>query len=179
MAIDTRWEDVDQLLQRSARTKDESLAGAVQNIIEQRFQFPSADFPAYRAHANVPEVTMAVEVAGEQVAPDIVVVERLKTGETRLVMTAAVANHEMVTEAEAKQRWARFSALPDQAFYVYVPVGYGWQAKQICRKLKIRPEGFRTWRTTPRGFEVNDITGPPGAFAALMPGFVRRALATP
>ena len=61
-----------------------------------------------------------------------------------------------------------------------MPVGYGAQAKKICRDgLKVRVEGFRTWRTTPRGFEVNDISGAPGAFNALMPGFVRRMMATP
>ena len=60
-----------------------------------------------------------------QIAPDIVVVERLKTGETHLMMTAAVADKDMVTEAEAKRSWARYASIPNTVFYLYVPVGYG------------------------------------------------------
>ncbi len=33
MALDTRWEDVDQLLVRTSRTQDEALVRAVQEII--------------------------------------------------------------------------------------------------------------------------------------------------
>ncbi|MEK7692915.1 MAG: hypothetical protein AAB349_01855 [Chloroflexota bacterium] len=179
MGLDTRWEDVDTLLDRTTRTKDETLAEAVREIVALRFKFPTPEHPAYRAHSNVPAVTMAVQVGDEKIAPDIVVVEKLNTGETRLVMTAAVANREMVNEGEAKAAWARFAAIPDQAFYLYVPVGYGAEAKRICKKLKIAVEGYRTWRTTPRGFEINDVSEPPSALAALMPPLVRKLLATP
>jgi hypothetical protein len=179
MSLDTRWEDVDALLNRTARTKDETLAKAVQEIVELRFKFPTPEYPAYRAYANVPTVTMAVQVGDEQIAPDIVVVERLNTGDTKLVMTAAVVDKEGVTEGEAKRAWARYAAIPDQVFYLYVPVGYGAAAKRICKKLKIRVEGYRTWRTTPRGFEVNDISEPASPLAALMPPLVRKLLATP
>ncbi len=131
------------------------------------------------AVAPVPTVTMAVQVGDEQIVPDIVVVERLNTGDTRLVMTAAVVDKEGVTEGEAKRAWARYAAIPDQVFYLYVPVGYGAAAKRICKKLKIHVEGYRTWRTTPRGFEVNDISEPASSLAALMPPLVRKLLATP
>jgi hypothetical protein len=179
MALDTRWEDVDQLLVRTSRTHDETLAKAVAEIVEARFKFPTIEYPAYRAHANIPEVTMAVQVGDAQVAPDIVVVEKLSTGETHLVMTAAVAVREMVNEGEATRAWARYAAIPDQAFYVYVPVGYGREAKRICKKLKINVEGFRTWRTTPRGFEVNDVSEAPNPLSALMPPLVRKLMASP
>mgnify|MGYP001561968670 FL=1 len=179
MGLDTRWEDVDTLLDRTTRTKDETLAKAVQEIVALRFKFPTPEHAAYRAHSNVPAVTMAVQVGDEKIAPDIVVVEKLNTGDTRLVMTAAVANVEMVNEDEAKAAWARFAAIPGQAFYLYVPVGYGAAAKRICKKLKIKVEGYRTWRTTPRGFEINDVSEPPSALAALMPPLVRKLLATP
>jgi len=122
---------------------------------------------------------MGVQVGNEELAPDIVVVERLKTGESRLVMTAQVAIVEQVDEAEARRTWARFASIPDQAFYLYVPVGFGAKAKQICRKIGIRPEGFRTYRDTPRGLEINDISEAPSPLAALMPPVVRRLLATP
>jgi hypothetical protein len=179
MSLDTRWEDVDTLLHRTTRTKDETLAKAVREIVALRFKFPTPEHPAYRAHSNVPDVTMAVQVGDEKIAPDIVVVEKVNTDDTKLVMTAAVVDKEGVTEDEAKAAWARFSAIPDQAFYLYVPVGYGAAAKRICKKLKINVEGYRTWRTTPRGFEINDVSEPASALAALMPPLVRKLLATP
>ena len=179
MSLDTRWEDVDALLNRTTRTKDETMVKAVSEIVELRFKFPTKEHPSYRAHSNVPAVTMAVQVGDEQIAPDIVVVDKISTGETKLVMTAAVVDKEGVTEGEAQRAWARWSKIPDQVFYLYVPVGYGAQAKRICKKLKIPVEGFRTWRTTPRGFEVNDVSEPASPLAALMPPLVRKLLATP
>ena len=179
--MDTRWENIDTLLTRSARTQDETLANAVREIAGGRFKFPSAELPAYRTHVNVPDVAMGVQIGdgGEEVVPSIVVVERTKTGESRLVMTAQVCGREQVNAAEALSVWSRCAAIPNQAFYLYVPVGLGAEAKKICRGLGIRPEGFRTWRTTPRGFEINDISEAPSPLAALMPPIVRRLLATP
>ncbi|MEX0750761.1 MAG: hypothetical protein WD359_08115 [Dehalococcoidia bacterium] len=179
MSMDTRWENVDELLKRSERTKDEALVKAAQNIAGQRFEFPTQEYPAYRTHLNVPNVTMGVQVGDEEIDPTIVVVERVNTGETRLVMTAEVCIREQVTDGEAKRVWSRIASIPNQAFYLYVPVGYGSEAKKICRRLGIRPEGFRTYRTTPRGFEVNDISERPSPLAPLMPPIVRRLLATP
>ncbi|MBF6601277.1 MAG: hypothetical protein IVW36_12290 [Dehalococcoidia bacterium] len=179
MTLDTRWEDVDQLLDRTARTIDDKRAKAIQEIAARRFQFPTPKHPAYRTHVNVPDVAMGVQVGREEIAPDIVVVEKLTTGETHLVISVAVANAEQVSAAEAKRTWARYAAIKDVAFYLYVPVGYGARAKQICRKLKISVEGFRTYRTTPRGFEINDVSEQPSPLAALMPPIVRKILATP
>jgi hypothetical protein len=179
VALDTRWEDVDALLTRNQRTQTESIEKAVQEIAEQRFKFPTPEHPSYRTYVNIPTVTMQVQVGDEQVTPDIVVVDKLNTGETHLVMTAVVEAQEGVTEAEAKARWARVAGVPNQAFYVYVPVGYGRKAKDICRRLKIKGAGFRTWRTTPRGFEINDVSEPPSSLSALMPPIVRDLLATP
>jgi hypothetical protein len=179
MSLDERWENVDALLTRTSRTQDEKLANAAQQIAALRFKFPTKEHPAYRTHVNIPDVTMTVQVGRDTLAPDIVTVEKLSTDETRLVMTAAVVNAEQVTEAEAKASWSRYAAIPNQAFYLYVPVGYGAQAKKICRGLKIAVEGFRTYRTTPRGFEINDISEAPNPLSALMPPIVRKLLATP
>ena len=179
MSLDSRWENVDQLLTRTARTQDEQLAEAVQEIVAQRFKFPTPEHPGYRAHANVPEVTMSVKIGREELAPDIVVVEKLSTGESKLIMSAAVATTELVDEEEAKRAWSRYAGIPDTAFYLYVPVGQGAAAKRICKKLKIDVAGYRTWRTTPRGFEINDVSEPASALAALMPPLVRKLLATP
>ena len=160
MTLDTRWENIDALLTRSERTKEETLTTAVRQIAEMRFQFPSEEYAAYRTHINVPDVAMGVQIGegGEEVAPSIVVVERIKTGESQLVMTAEVCGREQVNEAEARRLWAPCAAIPNQAFYLYVPVGTGVQAKNICKRLRIKPEGVRTWRTTPRGFEINDVS---------------------
>lgn len=179
MSLDTRWENVDVLLKRSERTKEEKLIKAAQEIVQQRFLFPTKEFPAYRAHLNVPATTMAVKVGDEEIDPTIVVTEKINTGETRLVMTAEVCLREQVNDGEAKRVWSRIASIPNQAFYIYVPVGYGAEAKAICRKLGIRPEGFRTYRATPRGFEVNDISEKPSPLAPLMPPIVRRLLETP
>ncbi len=179
MTLDTRWEDVDQLLVRTTRTKDEKHVKAVQEIAEGRFKFPTAALPSLRTYVNAPDITMAVKAGEQEIAPDIVVVERLKTGDTRLEMTAVVCEVEQVNEAEAKRIWTRAAGLKDVAFYLYVPVGYGAKAKSICRKHGIETDGVRTWRWTPRGFEINDITEQPGPLAALMPPFVRKFLATP
>ncbi len=181
MSLDTRWENIDALLKRTERTKDETLAKAVREIADARFRFPSEEHPAYRTHVNVPEVAMGVQIGegGDEVVPSIVVVERLKTGETRLAMTAQVCGREQVNLAEGQTVWARCAKIPNQAFYLYVPVGLGAEAKKICRKLGIRPEGVRTWRWTPRGFEINDVSEQPSPLAVLMPPVVRKLLATP
>jgi hypothetical protein len=175
----TRWENVDQLLTRTERTKDETRIKAAQEIAALRFKFPTIEHPSYRTYVNVPDVTMAVQVGTTELVPEIVVVEKRSTGETLLKMTAVVAIVEEVNEDEARSLWGPVASIPDQAFYLYVPVGHGAEAKRICRKLNFRPEGYRTWRFTPRGFEINDISEPASPLALLMPGFVRRALATP
>ncbi len=179
MTMDTRWEDIDSLLDRTERTKSEGLVKAIQEIAAARFEFPTAELPALRAHVNAPSVTMAVQVGDEQIAPDIVVVEKISTGETHLAMTAVVEDKDSVTEAEAKRSWARIASIPNQIFYLYVPVGYGVAAKQICKKMKIRVGGYRTYRWTPRGFEVNDVSEPMSGLSPLMPPAVQRFLATP
>jgi ABC-type glycerol-3-phosphate transport system permease component len=71
------------------------------------------------------------------------------------------------------------AAIDGVAFYHFVPVGFGAAAKRICKKLRIKVEGYRTYRTTPRGFEINEVSEPPSPLAALMPPIVRDFLKTP
>ena len=179
MTLDTRWEDVDELLDRTERTVDEKHVKAVQEIAKARFVFPTPEHPAYRTYVNLPEVTMGVQVGREELTPDIVVVEKHNTGETNAVIAVAVAAREQVNEAEARRTWSRFAKIQDVAFYLYVPVGYGAEAKKLCRRAGVAVTGFRTYRDTPRGFEVNDVSEPASPFAALMPPIVRKLLATP
>src|SRR5438552_10236761 len=154
MTLDTRWEDVDQLLVRTSRTRDEKHVKAVHEIAEARFKFPTPEFASFRTYVNVPDVTMAVKVGEDEIAPDIVVVERLKTGDTRLEMTAVVVEVEQVNEAEAKRLWSRCASIIDVAFYLYVPVGYGARAKSICRKQGEKGGGGRPGRVTARRFDM-------------------------
>ena len=46
MSLDTRWEDVDTLLDRTTRTKDEALVKAVQGDRRGAIQVPDAGAPS-------------------------------------------------------------------------------------------------------------------------------------
>lgn len=174
MPIDTRKFDMDQMLRANARDRAELHEKAVQAIAEARYRFPTAEHPDFRTHINVPEVTMPVELdTGETLAPDIVVTE---TKRNELRIHAKVATSADVTLEEAERTWLPLSRVQDAAFYLYVPVGYGRLAKRLCRRVGARVEGFRTWRFTPRGIEVNDISEAPNPLTLLLPPLVRRFL---
>ena len=174
MTLTERWTDVDKLLQPAPKSSGELHERAVQDIAQARFEFPTPELPSYRTFVNVPEVTLPVkDEGGTEWTPDIVVVD---TPGNVLKMLAQVETGDTVTEERAKELWRPFSRLPDAAFYLYVPVGFGGAAKRICRKLGIDVYGFRTWRYTPQGIEINDISEPPGIMTALMPPLVRKVL---
>ncbi len=174
MGIETRWTDVDKMLQPIPKNREELRERVVQDVAKARFEFPTPDLPSLRAFVNVPEKTMPVQDPdGNELLPDIVVVD---TPGNILKMLAQVELHESVTEERAKDLWVKFAKLPDAAFYLYVPVGYGALAKKICKKAKIDVYGFRTWRYIPQGIEINDISEPPEVMVALMPPFVRKIM---
>ncbi len=174
MTIDTRWMDVDKLLEPAPKSREELHQRAVQDIAQARYEFPTPELPSYRAFVNVPEVTLPVKgETGNELTPDIVVVD---TPGNLLKMLALVETGETVTEEQGQKHWLPLSRLPDTAFYLYLPVGYGGVAKRICKKLGIDVYGFRTWRYTPQGLEINDVSEPPGIVTALMPPFVRKLM---
>jgi len=174
VATNTRWMDVDKLLQPIPKNTEELRERAVQDVAQARFEFPTTELPSYRTFVNVPEVTLPVtDLGGKQLVPDIVVVD---TPGNILKITAQVETIDQLTEQRAKDVWAPIAKLPDAAFYLYVPVGYGALAKDLCKKLGIRPYGFRTWRYVPQGIEINDISEPPDVMQALMPPIVRKIL---
>ena len=174
MGLEERWTDVDKLLEPAPKNREELHQRAVQEIAEARFEFPTLELPSYRAFVNVPDVTLAVtDQAGDELTPDIVVVD---TPGNLLKIFATVETAETVTEERAKEVWAPYGRLPDAAFYLFVPVGYGAVAKRICKQLNIDVYGFRTWRYVPQGLEVNDISEPPGIIHALMPPFARKLM---
>ncbi len=174
MTIDTRWTDVDKMLQPAPKGRDELHVRAVQDIAQARFEFPTTEQPSLRTFVNIPETTLPItDTKGAELVPDIVIIDTLGNF---LRILAQVETGETVTEEQAKEKWAPFAKLPDAAFYLYVPVGYGGQAKKICKGLKIDVYGFRTWRYVPQGIEVNEISEPPEIIHRLMPPFVRRLL---
>ncbi|MDP3766642.1 MAG: hypothetical protein Q8S13_01380 [Dehalococcoidia bacterium] len=174
MTIDSRWTDVDKLLQPAPRSQQELRERAVPDVAQARFEFPSPEYPSYRTFVNVPVVTLPVtDLDGKELTPDIVVVD---TPGNILKMLAQVETAETVSEEQARNAWLPYSKLPDSAFYLYVPVGYGGSAKRICKKLNISVYGYRTWRYVPQGIEINDISEPPGIVHALMPPFARKMM---
>ncbi len=174
MTIDTRWTDVDKMLQPAPKSRQELHERAVQDIALARFEFPTPELAGYRTFVNVPEVTLPVkDQDGNETSPDIVVVD---TPGNILKILAQVETADSVTEERARDVWAPFSRLPDAAFYLFVPVGYGGAAKRICKSLGIDVYGYRTWRYVPEGIEINDISEPPGIITAFMPRVVRKML---
>ncbi len=174
MTIETRWTDVDKMLQPAPKDRDELRQRAVQDVAKARFEFPTPELASYRTFVNVPEVTLPVkDPNGNEYTPDIVVVD---TPGNILKIVAQVETGDLVTEERAKEVWAPLAKLGDSAFYLYVPVGYGGLAKKICKKLRIHVYGFRTWRYVPQGLEINDVSEPPDVMSKLMPPLVRKLL---
>ena len=174
MTSDSRWTDIDKMLQPAPKSSEELHLQAVQDIAQARFEFPTTEQPSLRTFVNIPEATLPVtDLNGTELVPDIVVVD---TPGNLLKILAHVEIAETVTEDQAKEKWAPMGQLPDAAFYLYVPVGYGGQAKKICKGLKIDVHGFRTWRYIPQGIEINEVSEPPDLIHKLMPPFVRRLM---
>ena len=174
MALDERWTDVDKLLEPAPKSREELHQRVVPEIAQARFEFPTTELASYRTFVNVPEVTLPVtDQDGAELTPDIVVVD---TPGNLLQILAAVETGQTVTEERAQQEWRPLARLPGAAFYLFVPVGYGATAKRICKKLSIDVYGYRTWRYTPQGLEINDISEAPGILHALMPPFARKLM---
>jgi len=172
----TRWENIDQLLHPTERTLTEVCVEAAHKIAEARFKFPSDEFPGYKTFVNLPETTMTVKVADADLVPDIVVVDHPASGQPVVRMAVIVAGAQQVTVAEANERWAPIASIPGVTMFVYVPSGYADEAKRLCAERHIEPEGFRTWRNTPIGFEINDVGEAQSTVRGLIPRFARRAL---
>ena len=76
MTTDTRWTDVDKMLQPAPKGRDELHMRAVQDIAQARFEFPTNEQPSLRTFVNIPEKTLAVtDMEGAELVPDIVIVD--------------------------------------------------------------------------------------------------------
>ncbi len=169
--VQQRWQDPDALLPASAKTREEAHLRAIKDIVARRFGFPTPEFSSFRTYLNEPEPALVIRTAdGRELAPDIVVAEWPRNIPRIL---AEVEMADTVTEEEAEQEWLPYSQVPGATFYLYVPSGYGSQARDILRKLKIRKARLRTWRYV-TGQEALDITDMDygGLLELLLPPFL-------
>ena len=153
--VEQRWQDPDKIWPASPKSKEEAHLRVARDIAAHRLSFPTPEFPAFRTHLNVPEPALVIRTTdGHELAPDIVVAEFPRNVPKIL---AEVETVDTVTEEQAETKWRPCSQVPGTTFCLYVPSGYGSQARAILKKLKIKKVGLRTWRYV-AGQEALDIT---------------------
>ena len=157
----------------SLDTQRATRAAALEGIAAARFVFPSARQPAWETHVNFPEVQLGLQTkSGAWIVPDLAV-----TAEPGhfLQTLAVVALRGEVTEAEARDRWLPLSKAG--ALYLFVPSGQAAEANALCRQMKIRLAGLRTWRRSAAyGVMVEDAYAGPDLLrpiARLLPPALR------
>ncbi len=130
---------------------------ALKDIARLRFAFPTEAYRDFKTYVNHPVRAMGVELPDGRVAyPDIVVVQH---PENNCKIVAEVETNETVREAVARWEWALYAELAP--LYLYVPVGKGDEAADLCSRLEIPVAGIRTWRYL-AGYEepeINDHRG--------------------
>lgn len=144
---------------------------ALRDIVRLRFGFPTERYRDFKTYVNVPQRSMGVHLNDSTVAyPDIVVVQHPENN-TKIV--AEVETNETVREAVARFEWLPYSELAP--LYLYVPVGKGDEALNLCRRLDIPVVGIRTWRYV-AGYEdpeINDHYTVPSGPEDLLPKVLR------
>ena len=144
---------------------------ALRGIVRLRFGFPTEKYRDFKTYTNVPQRTMGVQMRGNLVAyPDIVVVQH---PENNAKIVAEVETNETVREAVARFEWLPYSELAP--LYLYVPVGKGDEALDMCRKLDVPVVGIRTWRYI-AGYEdpeINDHFTVPSGPEEMLPKILR------
>ena len=144
---------------------------ALRDIVRLRFGFPTEKYRDFKTYTNVPQRTMGVQMRGNLVAyPDIVVVQH---PENNAKIVAEVETNETVREAVARFEWLPYSELAP--LYLYVPVGKGDEALNMCRKLDVAVVGIRTWRYV-AGYEdpeINDHFTVPSGPEEMLPKIFR------
>jgi len=144
---------------------------ALKDIARLRFGFPTEKYRDYKTYVNHPARTMGVEMPGALVAyPDIVVVQH---PENNARIVAEVETNETVREAVARWEWLPYAELAP--LYLYVPVGKGDEAHNLCKQLGVPVVGIRTWRYI-AGYEepeINDHYTVPSGPEDMLPKFLR------
>lgn len=145
---------------------------AVRDIARLRFGFPTGKYKDYKTYVNHPARTMGVQMEdGLAAYPDIVVV-RHPEDFTKIV--AEVETSETVCEAVAQDEWLPYAQLAP--LYLYVPVGKGDMALDLCHRAGAPVVGIRTWRYI-AGYEdpeINDHFTVPSGPEEILPKLLRR-----
>ncbi len=144
---------------------------ALRDIVRLRFGFPTEKYRDFKTYVNVPQRSMGVQLNDGAVAyPNIVVVQH---PENNAKIVAEVETNETVREAVAQFEWLPYSELAP--LYLYVPVGKGDEALDLCRSLGIQVVGVRTWRYI-AGYdepELNDHFTVPSGPEDLLPKLLK------
>lgn len=150
-----KWRSAGIDWRRSEDSRRADLAGIVNSIAADRFDYPNEENPDFRTYVNLPEPKLAIEVqgGGEKLLPDIVVLDR-PGGRPRLV--AQVESRETLSREQAEYVWSQLQ-LDDTPLLLYVPAGLAAQAKDYARAAGIKNARFRTWRRQPQGVRVREV----------------------
>jgi hypothetical protein len=144
---------------------------ALKDIVRLRFGFPTEKYRDYKTYVNHPARTMGVAMADGRVAyPDIVVVQH---PENNCRIVAELETNETVREAVARYEWLPYADLAP--LYLYVPVGKGDEALDLCREFDVPVVGIRTWRYI-AGYddpEINDHYTVMSSPADMLPRMLR------
>lgn len=115
---------------------------AVADIARLRFAYPTEKYRDYKAYTNHPQRAMGIQMESGKIAyPDIVVVQH---PENNAKIVAQIETNETVRESVARSEWLPYAELAP--LYLYVPVGKGGEAADLCAQLDIPVVGIRTWR---------------------------------
>lgn len=144
---------------------------ALKDIARLRFGFPTDKHRDFKTYVNHPARAMGVAMENNLVAyPDIVVVQH---PENNCRIVAEVETNETINEAVARWEWLPYAELAP--LYLYVPVGKGDDAKNLCHQLEIPVVGIRTWRYI-AGYdepEINDHMTVASGPEDMLPKFLR------
>ncbi len=144
---------------------------ALNDIVRERFGFPTPEHRDFKTYANVPQRTMGVAMPDGAVAyPDIVVVQ---DPENYAKILGEVETAETVSDNTARYRWLPFARLAP--LYLYVPVGSGDDAHRLAKEFGVELVGIRTWRysTGVEQIEINDHFTVPSGPEEMLPKILR------
>lgn len=116
---------------------------ALNDIVKERFAFPTNEYPMFRTHVNIPRPVMGVRSADGSIHyPDIVVVE-FPHNEVKII--GEVETYDTVTEETAEEKWRPYSQV-GVPFYLYVPLEAVDNARDLLKQYRIKVAGLRSWR---------------------------------
>ncbi|MGI8551780.1 MAG: hypothetical protein ACR2PL_13490 [Dehalococcoidia bacterium] len=126
---------------------------AVEQIAQQRFNYPSDAEPDLQTSTNLPERSLGVRSAvGDLLFPDIVVMN-VRTTEVRM-LAEVETERSLQKEADLVEKWQAFNAVGP--FYLFVPTADLDNTRRLLKRAGIKPAGIRAWRHM-AGMNYTDI----------------------